>query len=72
MEIIKSYLHWAALAPKGRVTSVSGKKAQHSGFLLKKKQDKLDQHQILVFHGDIDHFSIRSFPQDILFMLKYV
>ena len=67
MEIIKNYLHWAALAPKGRVKSVSGKKAQHSGFLLKKKQVKLDQHQILVFHGDVDHFSICSFPQNIFF-----
>ena len=34
----------------------SGKK-QHLGSFLKKKQDKLHQHQILVFHGDVDHFS---------------
>ena len=72
MEIVKNYLHGAALAPKGTVKSVSSKKAKHSGFRLKKKQDKLDQHQILVFHGDVDHFSICSFPQKILFMLKYV
>ena len=37
MEIVKNYLHGAALAPKGRVKSVSSKKAKHSGFRLKKK-----------------------------------
>ena len=57
MQIIKSYLHWATLAPEGAVKVFQVKK-QHSEFLLKKKQGKLDQHQILVFHGDVDHFSI--------------
>ena len=58
MQIIKSYLHGATLALEGRVKVFQVKKTQHSRFLLKKKQDKLDIHRISVFHGYVDHFSI--------------
>ena len=58
IQIIKSYLHWAALAPEDRVKVFQVKKTQHSEFLLKKKQGKSDQCQILVFHGDVDHIPI--------------
>ena len=53
-----AHLKKLLLGNGGNLESFSGKKPQHSGFLLKKKQDKLDQHQILVFHDDVDHFSI--------------
>ena len=43
MQIIKSYLRWAALAPEGRVKVFQVKKTQRSGFVLMKKQGKLDQ-----------------------------
>ena len=46
MQIIKSYLHSAALPPEGTVKVFQVKKTQHSRFLIKKTQGKLDQHQI--------------------------
>ena len=61
MKIFKSYFYWADLATEGRVKVFHVYKSQQqSGFLLKKKQDKLDQPQILVFHGSVDHFSTSS------------
>ena len=47
-----------ASASEGWVQVFQVKKTQHLGFLLKKKQGKLYQHQLLVFHGDVDNFSI--------------
>ena len=64
-----AHLKKLSLGSRGNLESISGKKPQHSGFLLKKKQDKLDQHQILVFHDDVDHFSI--WPHTALFVRKH-
>ena len=63
MQIIKSYLHWAVLAPEGRVKVSEVKKPQHSGSLLKKKQVKLDQHQTLVFMVMLTIFQFDPYSQ---------
>ena len=57
MQITESYLHWTALASEGRVNVFQVKKT--TTFRVPSKEKiRQDEHQILVFHGDIDPFSI--------------